>query len=449
MTLQRTTITAESTTTHDAPAGAERTSSHLSSTTIFEERESVIRSYCRSFPALFSTAKGALLNDADGRTWIDFLAGAGALNYGHNHDFLKAALIAYIESDGVSHALDLHTEAKAAFLTAFTQHVLEPRGLDYKVQFTGPTGTNAVEVALKIARKATGRTGIFAFMGGYHGHSLGSLAITANKEHRAAAGTALDGATFLPFPGGPTSGLDTLGYLRSILADGHSGIETPAGIIVETVQAEGGVNVAPIEWLQELRAICDDHGIVFIVDEIQTGCGRTGPFFSFERAGIVPDVVTVSKSISGYGLPMAITLLRPELDLWQPAEHTGTFRGNNLAFVTATAALELFDEIGLSEKVAADAELVEATLRRDVGSLDPGIEIRGLGLIWGVDTAGIDPTGALAKRIGARCFDDGLIIERTGRNDTVLKLLPPLTIDRETLLAGIGILAAATRSCLS
>ena len=417
---------------------------------IFEERESAVRSYCRSFPALFTSATGALLHDADGRSYIDFLAGAGALNYGHNHETLKAALVDYIAGDGVTHALDLHTAAKERFLRELTTRILEPRGLDHRVQFTGPTGTNAVEAAFKVARKATGRTGIVAFMGGYHGHSLGSLAATANLEHRAAAGIPLGNVTFLPFPGGgPTGQFESLGYLRAILADSHSGVELPAAVIVETVQAEGGVNVAPAEWLRELRTLCDEHAILLIVDEIQTGCGRTGPFFSFERAGIVPDIITLSKSISGYGLPMAITLIRPAFDVWKPAEHTGTFRGNQLAFVTAAAALAVWEDDGIEEGTHTRAGIVHDELTRAAASLDPRLEIRGIGLIWGIDTAGIDPTGALARSISSRCFADGLIIERTGRNDTVLKILPPLTIDERTLRDGLGILAAATATCLS
>lgn len=416
---------------------------------IFEERESNVRSYCRAFPTLFTSAKGSILNDSDGRSFIDFLAGAGALNYGHNHDTLKAALIDYVSRDGVSHALDLHTEAKQAFLTAFTERILEPRGLPHKVQFTGPTGANAVEVALKIARKATGRQGIVAFMGGYHGHSLGSLAATANLEHRAAAGVQLGGVTFLPFAnGGPTGQFASLDYLRAILTDSHAGVELPAAVILETVQAEGGVNVAPAEWLRELRALCDEFGIVLIVDEIQTGCGRTGPFFSFERAGIVPDVITLSKSISGYGQPMAITLIKPELDVWKPAEHTGTFRGNNIAFVTATAALQVWEDEEIEAGVRARASIVHDELTQHVAPLHPGIELRGLGLMWGIDTNGIDPSGAWAKQVGQRCFADGLIIERTGRNDTVLKILCPLTIPEETLREGLGILAGAMRACL-
>ena len=415
---------------------------------IFEERESSVRSYCRSFPALFASAKGSLITDAEGRSYIDFLAGAGALNYGHSNDTLKAALLEYISDDGLTHGLDLHTVAKEMFLRELTTRILEPRGLDYKVQFTGPTGANAVEAALKVVRRATGRTGVFAFMGGYHGHSLGALAATANRTHRAAAGTDLGGVTFIPFPAGPMRDVDTLAYLRAILEDAHSGIEIPAAVILETVQAEGGVNVAPVAWLRGLSAICAEYGILLVVDEIQTGCGRTGPFFSFERAGIVPDVVTLSKSISGYGLPMALTLMRPELDLWEPGEHTGTFRGNQLAFVTGAAALAMFEEEHFTERVEENATFIARELFETIGMLDGRIEIRGIGMIWGIDTAAIDPTGALAKEIGRDCFNRGLIIERTGRNDTVIKLLPPLNIDRANLRLGLGILAASVSSCL-
>ena len=415
---------------------------------IFDERESNVRSYCRSFPALFSRAVGSVIYDTDDRPYLDFLAGAGALNFGHNHPATKAALIEYVAGDGISHGLDLHTDAKAAFLDAFVNRILLPRGLDYKVQFTGPTGTNAVEAALKIARKATGRTEIFAFMGGYHGDSLGSLAATANRDHRRSAGVELGDVTFLPFPAGAMADIDTLAYLRGVLMDTHSGIDLPAGIIVETVQAEGGVNIASTEWLQELRSICDDYSIVLIVDEVQTGVGRCGTYFSFERAGIVPDVVVVSKSISGSGQPMALTLLRPELDLWTPGEHTGTFRGNQLAFVTGRVAIDLYDEEQIEIRTKANGELVERYLHAQIASLDPQIEIRGLGMLWGVDTAAIDPTGGLAKLISQRCFADGLIIERVGRNDTVLKILPPLTITTDELLEGLAILVAATKAAL-
>ncbi len=293
------------------------------------------------------------------------------------------------------------------------------------MQFTGPTGTNAVEAALKLARKVTGRTNVVAFHGAYHGHSLGSLALTANADHRAAAGVPLGNSTFLPFPGSPNwPALDTLAYLEATLADSHAGVDAPAAVILETVQAEGGIICAPTDWLRGLRELCTRHGVLMIVDDIQTGVGRTGPFFSFERAGIVPDLVTISKSIGGIGLPMALVLMRDELDVWQPAEHTGTFRGNNLAFVAATEAIRLFHREALEDRVEKLGQVVEERLVTELADVDGRIVVRGRGLIWGVDLAGIDPTGAHAKAVARRCFDAGLVIERVGRHDTVLKLLP-------------------------
>src|SRR4051794_4001899 len=375
-------------------------------TTIYDRLESNVRSYCRSFPATFTSAKGAWVWSADGAPYLDFLAGAGALNYGHNHPAIKHALVEYVLDDGVVQGLDLHTAAKARFLETPERLILAPRGLEYKVQFTGPTGTNAVEAAFKLARKVTGRSGVFAFAGGYHGHSLGSLAATANREHRAAAGVPLDNVTFMPFPFGATATIDTLAYMEAVLSDGHSGVEIPAAVIVETVQGEGGVCVAPTAWLQRLRAICDRYGVLLIVDDIQAGCGRTGPFFSFERAGIAPDLVTISKSIGGMGLPMSLVLMKPELDVWEPAEHTGTFRGNQLAFVAAEAALGVFADENLEALTRANGEHVADRLMRDVCALDPRIEIRGIGMIWGVDLSRLDATGALAKAVSKQCFED-------------------------------------------
>jgi diaminobutyrate-2-oxoglutarate transaminase len=407
---------------------------------VFEALESNVRSYCRSFPAVFSSAKGSYIYDAEGEAYLDFLAGAGALNFGHNHDRIKGALVDYIVQDGMTHGLDLHTTAKAAFLEAFAHQVMAPRGLDYRIQFTGPTGANAVEAALKLARKVTGRSGVFAFMGGYHGHSLGALAATANRTHRAAAGTELGGVTFLPYPRGPMAQVDTLAYLRTVLLDSHSGIEIPAAIILETVQAEGGIYVAPVEWLVALRQICDDHDILLIVDEIQTGVGRTGEFFSFERAGIVPDLVTVSKSLSGYGLPLSMVMIRPELDRWSPGEHTGTFRGHQLAFVTAAAALDVYFGEDIEARTQANGAYVAERLGFEIARLDPSLEYRGLGLLAGLDTAAIDPSGEFAAQVAKDCFAQHLIVERVGRADTVLKLLPPLTISEDELATGLDVI---------
>lgn len=306
---------------------------------IFEELESEVRSYARSFPRVFHRACGEYLYDSDETQYLDFLAGAGTLNYGHNNPLFKQALLEYIEADGITHGLDLHTLAKQHFLETLKEKILKPRELDYQVQFTGPTGTNAVEAAMKLARNITGRHNIIAFTNGFHGVTLGALAATGNSHHRGAAGIPLGGVTRMPYDGYLGEGFDTTAYLDKALSDASSGVDKPAAVIVETVQGEGGINAASFEWLRSLEAVCRRHDVLLIVDDIQAGCGRTGSFFSFEPVGIRPDIVTLSKSLSGYGLPMAVVMMKSELDRWKPGEHNGTFRGNNMAFITATAAI--------------------------------------------------------------------------------------------------------------
>jgi diaminobutyrate-2-oxoglutarate transaminase len=400
--------------------------------------ESQVRTYCRSFPTVFTRAAGAVLFDRGGRSYLDFFAGAGALNYGHNHPALRDRLIEYLASGGIAHSLDMATDAKCRFLTAFDDHVLRPRDLTYKVMFPGPTGTNAVEAALKLARKVTGRTHVLSFTNAFHGMTLGALAVTGHAGKRAGAGVPLANVVRAPFAGyfGPT--VDTLEHLELLLSDGSSGIEAPAAILVETVQAEGGINVASARWLRGLAALARRHGTLLIVDDIQVGCGRTGAFFSFEEAGITPDIVCLSKSLSGFGLPFAVVLMRPELDVWRPGEHNGTFRGNNLAFVTATAALDEFwaDE-RLTAEVDAKAAIARARLARIAQA--SGAIVRGRGLILGL--AFDDP--GVAAATARHAFDDGLVIETAGADDQVLKLLPPLTIGFDELERGLDIIERA------
>ncbi len=419
---------------------------------IFEQRESNVRTYCRSFPDTFARAKGALVYAESGKEYIDFFAAAGSLNYGHNNEYIKRRLLAYLENDGIIHSLDMQTVAKREFLNTFTREILEPKGLGFKVQFCGPTGTNAVEAALKLARKVKRRSNVFAFMGGYHGVSLGSLAVTGNREKRAAAGLPAQGVVFLPYPSMPADykfmqSFDSLAYMEALLTDTHSGIDLPAAVIVETVQAEGGIHVAPLPWLRELRRLCDRHGLLLICDDIQVGCGRTGPFFSFERAGIVPDMVTLSKSISGYGGPLAILLLRSELDLWEPGEHNGTFRGYQLGIVGATAALEYRRQHDMERQQDEKTAFLSRFLEEEIRPLGQSIETRGVGMIWGIDLAGLHNGSELAKNVAARCFERGLIVERVGREDTVLKIMPPLTIEMNQLRRGCSILKQALKEC--
>ncbi len=406
-----------------------------------ERHESAVRGYCRSFPITIDTAEGAWVTDIDGRRYLDFLAGAGALNYGHNPAPLKQRLIEYIERDGISHGLDLYTTAKEAFLERLHELVLAPRGLDYRVQFPGPTGTNAVEAALKLARKVTGRENVVFFTNGFHGMTLGTLAVTGNGGKRAGAGQPLNNTTPMPFDGYMGAGVDTLDYFEHVLADAGSGVDHPAAVVLETVQAEGGINVASNDWLNRLATICSRHEILLIVDDIQVGCGRTGRFFSFEEAGIEPDMVCLSKSLSGYGQPLSVVLIRPELDQWSPGEHNGTFRGNNLAFITATAALETWwRDDALSREVERKGAWVRERLER-IAEKEPDLRAtaRGRGFIQGLE-CGDAPA---AEAISARCYERGLIIETAGIDDQVLKFLAPLTIDEPDLVWGLDVIASA------
>lgn len=409
---------------------------------VFERRESEVRGYIRSFPTVFRTAKGARLTAEDGREYIDFFAGAGTLNYGHNNDAFKQDLLDYIAGDGIVHGLDLATEMKRAFLEAFEQHILEPRGLDYKVQFTGPTGTNTIEAALKLARIATGRSNVIAFTNAFHGCTLGALAATAGRNFREAAGVQLGNVTRLPFDGYQGDDVDTLDLLEKMLTDTHSGVEKPAAVILETIQAEGGINVASTEWLQRLRKLTEEHEVLLIADDIQVGCGRTGKFFSWEEAGIVPDLVTLSKSIGGYGLPMALLLIRRDLDVWQPGQHSGTFRGLNLSFIGARRAIEEYwTDDAFEQGIAERAEIIRTELGKiSEAKPDLGLELRGRGLIFGFEATA---DKGWAKRVSAAAFDRGLIIECAGPQDEALKFLPPLNIDLDDLREGLRILTDA------
>lgn len=408
---------------------------------VFDRRESKVQSYARSFPVTFDKADGAILTDIDGREYIDFLAGAGSLNYGHNHPAMRDALIAYLQSGGITHGLDMHTRAKEAFLTAFEDKILTPRDMDYVLQFTGPTGANAVEAALKLARRIKGRSNIVTFTNGFHGVTMGALAATGNAHHRGAAGVDMAGVTRMPYDGYLGAGVDTTEYLDKVLSDPSSGVDHPAAVIVECVQGEGGLTAADFGWLRNLEAVCRKHDMLIIVDDIQAGCGRTGTFFSFEPAGIKPDMVTLSKSLSGFGLPFAVTLIKRDLDIWKPGEHNGTFRGNNHAFVTAKAALDIFwteDAFITSVRDKGDIlrrrfEALQAKFKGDVVSL------RGRGMMQGM----VMRSGALASKVIKNAFARGLVIETSGAHDEVVKCLTPLTIDVEVLERGLDILEDA------
>jgi len=411
---------------------------------VFEESESEVRYYCRKLPNLLRTANGAIVVDAEGREFIDLMSACGALNYGHNHPLLKSSAIDYLASDGILAGLDFHTEAKLRFIEAFRDKVLAPRGLGYRMQFPGPSGANCVEAALKLARKFTGRRDVVAFTNAFHGMSAGALSMTASRSARESLAPLLNGALRLPFDGYHGAGVEDLRRFERMVADPSGGIDPVAAFIVETVQGEGGLNVASDEWLRELSAISRRLGALLIVDDIQAGCGRTGTFFSFERAGIEPDLVCLAKSVSGSGLPMSLLLIGRDCDAWRPGEHNGTFRGNALAFVTAAAALDLWDE-GFISTLRRNT----ATLARWCASMQeayPGVvRAKGLGMMQGLEFS-VPETASVAARSVARM---GVICECCGPRDEVLKIMAPLNIDHVLFDQALRRLADAVADALA
>lgn len=409
-------------------------------------RESNARSYPRRFPLALKSASGCLVTDVEGRTYLDCLAGAGTLALGHNHPEVIASLQDVLGSGLPLHTLDLVTPVKDKFVSDIFETL--PAGLreEAKIQFCSPSGTDAVEAAIKLAKTATGRTDVIAFRGAYHGMSQGSLSLMGSLGPKASIGQLVPGTHFFPYPyayrcpfgrGGDETATLAAEYFEKALRDPEGGINLPAAVILEAVQGEGGVIPAPAEWLRKVRSVTSELGIPLILDEVQSGVGRTGTFYAFQKAGIVPDIIVLSKAIGG-GLPMSVTIYRQGLDLWKPGAHAGTFRGNQLAMAAGSKTLEIIKRDGLVERAAIAGRRLRANLER-IQSHTPYIgEVRGEGLMLGVEV--IDPTrnpdslghpphgGDIARAIQSAAFHDGLILETGGRHGSVLRLLPPLTI---------------------
>lgn len=415
-------------------------------TSTFEKYESSVRSYCRHFPKVFTNAKGAVITDEDGNDYIDFFCGAGAVNYGHNNEYIKSKMVEYLSTDGIIHALDMYTVPKRDFIETLQNKILEPRGYNYKIQFTGPTGTNGIEAALKLARKTTGRRNIFAFMGCFHGMTLGALSLTTEMYARNGANATFVDCTHIPAPY-MFEGFDVINYMQTLLDDDHSGVEKPAAVVMETVQAEGGIRVFDDQFLRDVRDFCTRNDILMIVDDVQVGCCRSGSFFSFERAGITPDIVVMSKSIGGLGMPLAIVLIKEELDDWKPGEHNGTFRGNQLSFIAGKASFEYLLENNVEAETVRKGEIVKSFVEKEILPLDSRLELRGIGLIWGIDFGKIDAN--LSEAVIEKCFEKNLICECAGRAGAVVKIMPPLVIEDELLLKGLEIVKTAIKEVLA
>ena len=410
-------------------------------------QESNARSYPRRIPLALKRARGLYVEDVEGRTFIDCLAGAGTLALGHNHPVVIDAIRQVLADELPLHTLDLTTPVKDQFVQDLFGLLPEGLAREAKIQFCGPTGTDAVEAALKLVRTATGRSTILSFQGGYHGMSQGALGLMGNLGPKKALGAVLgNGVQFAPYPydyrcpfglGGEAGVRANLHYLENLLSDPEAGVLLPAAVIVEAVQGEGGVVPADIEWLRGLRRITEKAGVALIVDEIQSGFGRTGRMFAFEHAGIVPDVVVLSKAIGG-SLPLAVMVYREWLDAWGPGAHAGTFRGNQMAMAAGSAVMRYLKDHDIPTHAAAMGERLAGHLRelqRDYPQLG---DIRGRGLMLGVEL--VDPSGtpdalghpptysALASRLQAQCLKRGLILELGGRHGSVVRFLPPLII---------------------
>lgn len=428
-----------------------------------QRHESNARSYPRRIPIALSRAKGVYVEDTEGRVFIDCLAAAGTLALGHNHPVVVEALEKAIRSELPLQTLDLTTPVKDAFVQQLFDMLPGAWAREAKIQFCGPAGTDAVEAAMKLVKTATGRHGMFAFHGGYHGMSQGALALMGNHGPKRAVASSLGGVQFLPYPysyrcpfglgggGGEAAGLR---LIESLLTDPESGVLPPAGIILEAVQGEGGVIPAPVAWLRGLRELCTRAKVPLIIDEVQTGFGRTGRCFAFEHAGITPDVLVVSKALGG-GLPLAAVIYHESLDVWQPGAHAGTFRGNQLAMATGRATLAFIQSQRLDERAARLGGRFLARLDELQAELPCIGEVRGRGLMVGMEI--VDPGGKpdhqghppqsreLAGAIQSACLKRGLILEVGGRFSSTLRFLPPLIITEPELDTVAGIVRDAVK----
>lgn len=413
-----------------------------------DEMESNVRSYPRKLPLAIAKAQGCWVTDVEGNEYLDCLAGAGTLALGHNHPAIIKSIQDTLASGLPLHTLDITTPLKDAFSEALLAHF--PGGKDeYRLQFCGPTGADATEAAVKLAKTFTGRGNVISFSGGYHGMTQGSLALTGNLGAKNAVPNLMPGVQFLPYPHeyrcplglGGEAGVDALTYyFENFIEDVESGVVKPAAVILEAIQGEGGVVVGPAKWLRKIREVTEKHGILMIADEVQAGFCRSGKMFAFQHAGIEPDIVVMSKAVGG-SLPLAVLVIKKKFDAWQPAGHTGTFRGNQLAMATGYASLRIMREQDLAGNAQACGDFIRSELNRLAQEFPCIGNVRGRGLMIGIeivderrpaDRMGSLPADAvLAAEIQKACFNNKLLLERGGRNGTVVRLLAPLIITQQ------------------
>ncbi len=427
------------------------------------EYESSARSYPRKFPIAIKSAKGSWIEDADGRKYIDFLNGAGTLALGHNDDEVNQTMIDLIQSGAALHTLDLATPVKDRFVDALLSIIPKELASRAKVQFCSPSGTDAVDAAIKLCKTATGRGTVIAFSGGFHGMGHGALALTGELHPKEHVQNLMPGVQFMPYPysyrcpmgiGGEAGTRACINYFERFLKDTNSGVTRPAAVILEAIQGEGGVVPAPDEFLQAVRRVTKELGIPLICDEIQCGMGRSGNIFAFEHAGIVPDVILISKAIGG-SQPLSVVVYDKDLDKWGPGAHTGTFRGNQLAMAAGTVVIRRISDPAFLAEVTRKGEYMMDRLRKLRKEVSIIGDIRGRGLMYGIelidpngpkDLMGVpEPSGDIAARVQKLCFENGLIMERGGRNGAVMRCLCALNIPDSDIEKAMAILEKVIR----
>jgi diaminobutyrate-2-oxoglutarate transaminase len=407
-------------------------------------RESSARTYARAFPIVPVQASGMTITGADGRTYLDCLSGAGSLALGHNHPVVVEAIRKVLDDGAPLATLDLATPVKDAFVDTLFELLPPKLASNGRIHFCGPTGADAVEAALKLTQTSTGRRGVLAFTGAYHGMTAGALGATGNVATREQVVTTSE-VTHLPYPyayrcpfglGGDDTARVGARYVRRLLEDPNGGVVPSSAMILEAVQGEGGVIPAPDQWLRDMRDITTQQGIPLIVDEVQTGVGRTGTFWAVDHSGVTPDVLVLSKAIGG-GLPLAVIVYDAALDGWAAGAHTGTFRGNQLAMAAGAATLRYVADHRLDER----AEKLGDWLLGELSALpfETIGDVRGRGLMLGLEAT--DP--AISQRVRAECRERGLIVELGGRDDAVVRLLPPLVMTDAEATSVVERLAAA------
>lgn len=428
-----------------------------------EAYESSARSYPREFPLAIAKAKGSWVEDVEGKRYLDFLCGAGTLALGHNDDEVNQAIIDLIESEAPLHALDLMTPAKDRFVESLMSILPEEFAKNAKVQFCSPSGTDATDAAIKLCKTYTGRGNVIAFSGGYHGMGHGAMALTGNCKAKNKVQNVMPGVQFMPYPysyrcpmglGGEAGTKACIAYLERLLKDPESGIVKPAAVILEPIQGEGGVIPAPVEFLQAVRRITAELDIPMICDEIQCGMGRSGKMFAFEYAGIIPDVILISKAVGG-NLPMSVVVYNKKMDVWTTGAHAGTFRGNQMAMVAGTVVMKRLADPKFLADVTRKGNIVMDRLLKLQKEVSIMGDVRGKGLMVGIEFVDPNgekdlmghpmPSGEILTRVQRICFANGLIIENGGRYGSVLRCLCALNITDEDLDLGLSIIEKAVK----